>query len=79
MVFRSSLECGPCPGARIPFSLVDAGFLVFEAPGLSSRELAALDAIPDAALLIDFALMNVVVIFARGRRVDGEDGDGGED
>ena len=47
--------------------LVDAGFLVFQAPGLACGEFSVLDAVCDPALLIGLALVNVIVMCARGR------------
>src|ERR1700734_2784393 len=46
--------------------LVDTGFLVFQARGLTCPQLAILDAVGDAVLLIDLALVDVIVVRARG-------------
>ena len=44
---------------------VDPGFLVLQVRGLSRGELAASDAVGDATLLVDLALVDVVVVGAR--------------
>jgi hypothetical protein len=46
---------------------VDTGFLVFQVPSLPSRQLAAFDAIANAFLLRDLALVDVIVVCAGGR------------
>ena len=46
---------------------VDTGFLVFQARGLARGQLAALDAVGNAILLIDLALVDVIVVCARRR------------
>ena len=55
-------------GAHPAFFLVDARFLVLKAGGLASSELSALHAVGDPVLLIDFALVDVLVILAGCRR-----------
>ncbi|MGA7316626.1 MAG: hypothetical protein WBX22_21960 [Silvibacterium sp.] len=65
--------------AHAAFFLVDARFLVLKAGGLASSELSALHAVCDPVLLIDFALVDVLVILAvrRGGGL-GEHGGWGE-
>ncbi len=53
--------------AHTPLFPVDPGFLVFQARGLACGQLPVLDAVGYAVLLIDFALVDVIVMCARSR------------
>ena len=49
-------------GAHAALFLVDAGLLMLEMGGFAGGELAALDALGDAVLLIVLALVDVVIV-----------------
>src|ERR1700677_3716693 len=51
--------------AHTPLFAVDAGFLVFQARGLTCGQLPVLDAVGNAVLLVDLALVDVIVMCAR--------------
>jgi hypothetical protein len=48
---------------------VDTGFLVFQARRLTRGQLAALDSVANASLLVGLALVDVIVVCARRRRL----------
>jgi hypothetical protein len=68
-------------GAHAALFLVDTSLLMLEVRGFTGSELAALDALRDAGLLVGLALVDVVIVLARGRgrrRCLCKDGDRGK-
>ena len=67
---RLAILVGQVPvilGPHAALFFVDARFLVFQSAGFAGCQLTAFDAIANSALLVRFALLDVVVVLPGGR------------